>query len=259
MQSLSQTKGSASAIKSLKQEIINLNNRHREILIEIGKITTSLRSEIPDIAEKYKALELLLSTIKKKENELDKIQKNNNISISIPKNRKKTKVFLILGLLAIIIYGILYSLPYRQQYNDVNKIYSKTNTQADYRIYGMEFAREFSVNKLAAEEKYNGKTIIIDNSPVVEIDRSTFGKIYLLIDERYGGKHWIKCTIREEESPKLKAINVEDQTRVSIQGIYKGISRDTIFLDDCVIVLNEKSNHIEKEIKQDNPVPIERN
>jgi hypothetical protein len=70
IESLRQSKGGGSAVKELKQEMLQLHGRQQVLMIALGKKTSAAKPEMPGAAGAYAAIDRLQSSLEAKQGEL---------------------------------------------------------------------------------------------------------------------------------------------------------------------------------------------
>lgn len=138
---------------------------------------------------------------------------------------KNMKIKIVLGLIIFIsIVVIVGWSQYNKPHVDVN------NVKADYILSADRLIGDYSINEMAADEKYVGKIIeIMGNVSSVSVSNGN-GVITFLIQ---GYETGITCNFQSNENTKV--VKLKTNQFVTVKGICTGMLLD-IMMKECVVV-----------------------
>ena len=182
---------------------------------------------------------------------------NNTVAYVYANSPKDATICVFWGIVigAILLCVILghFAVPERNTpTNTLNKVVSQQNSpvntqnnastpKQDYKsISAVDLINEFNENEIAANEKYNGKTIIVSGKILDFVSTDVLGERYTYVELSGSNSDlWSLENVQalfEKQSEISKLSNYQKGQEITIKGVFLGKSILNLVIDNCSVV-----------------------
>ena len=128
-----------------------------------------------------------------------------------------------------------------QQNSPVNNQNNASTPKQDYKsIFAADLINEFNENEIAANEKYNGKTIIVSGKILDFVSTDVLGERYTYVKlDGSNSDVWSLENVQalfEKQSEISKLSNYQKGEEITIKGVFLGKSILNLVIDNCSVV-----------------------
>ena len=160
---------------------------------------------------------------------------------------------IVIGVILICLILGYFAVPERNTpTNTLNKVVSQQNSpvnnknnastpKQDYEsISAVDLINEFNENEIAANEKYNGKTIIVSGKILDFVSTDVLGERYTYVELSGSNSDlWSLENVQalfEKQSEISKLSNYQKGQEITIKGVFLGKSILNLVIDNCSVV-----------------------